>query len=275
MGSEIKMKKILILALAFAVVMMFSVGVMAEDPTTNEPFEIDKGWYTNYTEANDLLPAHQEKTEIGTQYKTVEGVTVTGDTPDYNADDYIGDQAVNVKINTSALIPCYLEMELIGNGGYSKGKSIGADAESNIDRTDEGHWMLFHPEFGGFMDSAWNLLGNADVVDFSTLGPNSGTYLNACDMWTANLFANVDYGFDVVASPLVGPNDIELLMDMRVTSPDVTLPVGEFLEIGTAEVFEGDALEAASIFMQFRVPYNNTLEAGQYDGDITFMMYSL
>ncbi len=268
------MKKMLTLGLVLALMMMFSVGVMATDPDTGQPFEIDEGWYENYSEANNLLPATQKDLKTG-NFRTVAGVTITGDTPDYNEDAFIGDQEINVTISTAALIPCYLEMELIGNGGYTKGKSVGADAVLDINRENESHWMLFHPDFGGFMDSDWNLLGDSDVVDFSTLGTGAGTFLNACDMWTANLFANVDYGFDVDASPLVGPNNIELSMDMRATSPDVTLESYEFLDIGLANVFNGDALESASIFMQFRVPYNNTLEAGQYDGDITFMMYSI
>ena len=269
------MKKMLILGLVFSLIMMFTVGVMAEDPTTNEAFIIDEGWYANYSEAQDLLPATQEDLRIGTSYVTVSGVTVTGDTPDYDVGDFIGDQEINVTISTAALIPCYLEMELIGNGGYTKGKSIGADAVLDIDRTEESHWMLFHPDFGGFMDADWNLLGEGDIVDFSTLGPEAGTFLNACDMWTANLFANVDYGFDVDASPLEGPDNTELFMDMRATSPDATLVGYEFLDIGLANVFNGQALESASIFMQFRVPFNNELIAGQYDGEITFKMYSI
>ncbi|MFW6027143.1 MAG: hypothetical protein ACOCRX_12480, partial [Candidatus Woesearchaeota archaeon] len=146
------MKKIIIFSLITAVVMMFSVGVLADqvgpDPETNQDFEINEGWYENYDDAQDILSTTQENTEIHVDYKTVEGVTVTGDTPAYGNED-IGDQEINVKINTSALIPCYLEMELIGNAGLTEAKSIGAGAKADIDRTDEEHWMLFNPKFGG------------------------------------------------------------------------------------------------------------------------------
>ncbi|MFW6256892.1 MAG: hypothetical protein ACOC2O_02000 [Bacillota bacterium] len=284
------MKKIIIFSLITAVVMMFSVGVLADqvgpDPITNEDFEIDQGWYKNYSDAQDILSTTQEYTDIDTDYKTVEEVEVTGDVPDYGEEE-IGDQKIKVKINTSALIPCYLEMELIGNAGLTKAKSIGAGEEANIDRTDEEHWMLFNPKFGGIMDEDWNLLADGDVEEYSSLGPDNNHYINACDMWTANLYANIDYGFKVDASPLVNINNDEysLKMDMRVTNEEIidissTNTSGkEYTDLGEADIGEDlgdfDALEDTSLYMQFRVPFSSDVPAGQYDGDVTFCMYTI
>lgn len=269
------MKKILIIGLAIGVVTLFSLSVLAQDPVTEEDFVIDEGWYNNYSEAQEILSATQVKTATGTNHVTVDGVKVTGNTPDYSEEDYIGDQEINVTINTSAMIPCYLEMELVGNAGYTKAKSIGANAVANVDRTSESHWMLFNPEFGGMMDSDWNLLATEDVQDFSTLGLDNGYYINACDIWTANLFGNIAYGFDINASPLTNGSD-SFNMDMRLTGEDISETGGdEYLALGQANLGSFGALDETSLFMQFRVPFNRDVPAGQYDGDVTFSMYSV
>ena len=284
------MKKLFVCGLVVSLVMLFSVGVLAVDPLTGENFEINEGWYTNYSNAQEILSDTWSETATGSSHVTVQGVTTSGNTPDYNEGDFIGNQEINVTINTSALIPCYLEMELTGNAGYTHAKSVGVDAQANIDRRNESHWMLFNPEFGGLMDASWNLLGNADI---NSMGLGEGLFINACDMWNAKLFANIPYGFDVEATALSNGSE-EFNMDMRVAGQYVDIsgngnghghgnqpnqnPIDNFVEystLGTANIGTYGALEDADIFMQFRVPFNDQVPAGQYDGDITFSMYSL
>jgi len=285
------MKKLLTIGIVFALVLMLSAGVMAWEHLYSSDTELVPpdfaNWYENYWNANELGAATQVLDLKGDDtYTTIKGVLTWRD--DIVTD--VDDQHINLKLDTIAMIPCYLEMELVGNAGYTKAKSIGAGAIVDYHKTGS-HRMGFRPELGGFIDADWNFLGiDAEVIatsldneDFSTLGP--GVYIAACDMWTANLYGNVPYDFRVDATAL-SQGDRDLFMDMRYLTGSIINIEGfndfgddaiEVVGLGSGENGEYDFGEfeictVNTVLMQFRVPFEECAPAGLYHGTITFRM---
>ncbi len=267
------MKRMSILSLVLVFVLGLSLNVMADgygekpDPTIpgeNDPgFEIGKGIFEDY---EGFANFSFEETDIDSEYTVISGARTTGSTEEFFVEQ--GDQKVKVIINTVANIPCYLEMELTGNAGYSHGISFGPEAEALMDRRGESHWMLFHSDFGGFLNENWESVAQEDVE------AGAGLYLHACDMWEARVYGNINHRLDVIATPLVNQeNGEEILMDMRHTLEGNPNWV-ENTEISEVTVGDFDYLEENTIYMQFRVPFDD-VPAGQYDGDITFKTYSI
>ena len=269
------MKSLCILALAVALALTMGSVVLADTgPGWDEPdWTLGVGIFLNHSPFEDLF---QEDTDIAANYKTITNARVTGSLSDIVYEQV--DQEVAVKIRTRANIPCYLELELVGNAGYTKGKSVGAGSQGVIDRTGENHWMLFDSAFGGFVGENWESI---DTVTFSNIRPggslNPGVgvaYLQACDMWTANMFANIAYGFGVSATPLTSPavpDELPLLMRYNL----LNAWSGDF-DISAAEALIGPfaALAETTVYMQFKVEYG-LVPAGVYQGDVTFRMYSI
>ena len=276
------MKKMLTLGLVLAFMMMFTVGVMADAHDAGSGFDepnwsYGSGIFADYEAFENFFDS---ETDIAAEYKTITNARVTGSLDEILYD--AGDQDGLIKINTLANIPCYLELELIGNAGYSKLKSLGAGSSGIVDRTEENHWMFFDTNFGGLVNAEWESIGEGEA--FSDIGPNNEDreiYIQACDMWTANLYANVDYGFSVSATPLSNGSE-ELNIEMRHTELNVpgwteagVLPTAEPVDPDyDYQVGTWDALEAATVYMQFRVPFD-AVPAGAYEGDITFKVYSI
>lgn len=264
-----KMKKMLILSLVMVFALGLSLSVIAEAPDPivpgeNDPeFKIGKGIFKNYEGIDNFV---LEETDTGSKYTVISGARTTGSTDEIFVEQ--GDQKVKVIINTVANIPCYLEMELTGNAGYSHGISFGPEAEALMDRRGESHWMLFHSDFGGFLNENWESVAQDDVE------AGAGLFLHACDMWEARIYGNIDHRFEVIADPLKHVEyEEEILMDMRYTfdgSPNWV----ENTEIGAVTVGDFGYLEENTVYMQFRIPFDD-IPAGQYEGDITFKAYSI
>jgi len=261
------MKKMMVLSLAVLLVLGFSLNVFAEGkptPGVDDPeFKIGEGIFENYENFKNFTV---EETDIKGKYKVISGARTTGTVEEIKMEQ--GDQEVKVIINTLANIPCYIEMELIGNAGWSRGVSFGAGAEALMDRTGEQHWMLFHSDFGGFLNENWESVAQEDV------NPGSDLYLHACDMWEARIYANIDYKLDVIATPLEHVEyDEEIQMDMRHTLEGAP-NWDEENNLETATIGPFNYLEENTVLMQFRVPFDD-VPAGHYEGDITFRAYSI
>lgn len=269
------MKKLLSLALLISLVFAFSVMVAANNPTPGEDdpdWTYGEGIYADYDPFASFFDSYKE---LDAKWKTITNARTICSPKDVDYEQ--GDQEASVTIKTKVNIPCYLEMELIGNAGYSKVKSVGAHAKGNLDRTTEPHWMFFDSNVGGFLNQNWESI---DRETFCEIAPNRDgrdpVYLQACDMWTAHLYANIDYAFDVTATPLVNSDDATqfLNMDMRHTM-DGEAGWTEHLALGNTTVGTFPSREENTVYMQFRVPYSADVDAGQYDGTVTFKIYSI
>ncbi len=255
------MKKVVVLSLAVCLIMLFSGVVMASQWSD---WESDKGIFENYT-ASKFFALSDTTRASGGDYVVVKTMTTTG-TIRENWDD----QRATVTVRADAYIPCYLELELIGNRGYTKVKSIGPTEDTTLYHGSNSVFMLFHPELTGTMDKDWNFLDIANA-GFSTIGPDRDVYIHACDMFKANILGNVLYGFSVSADAFTGVGDHEFYMDMRYTLDDGA--TWEEATIGFEEIGEFGALDEETVFMQFRVPFAN-VEAGKYTTTVTFAIYT-
>ena len=282
------MKKMLILGLAFSLIMMFSVGIMAETgPGFDErEFETGVGIFAGYDDANfdeifisTRSVSHAHISNGGAV--VVDGVTTSGSL------SIPGDQEIKIEVPATAVIPCYLELELIGNAGYTKAKSIGSGAEGTVRHGSDSVLMLFDYQITGFMDEDWEFI-DPEGGEFSSFGVNRGdrdpVYLHACDLYNANMYSNLPYGFQVSSTPLEGNEYGDILpMQMRYTfadSPGWTPTINvtnRSLDDGddpANRLFKRNATVEESVFMQFRVPFNN-VAADRYEGKVTFMVWTI
>ncbi|MFW6269849.1 MAG: hypothetical protein ACOC4G_07175 [Bacillota bacterium] len=295
------MKKLLILGLLVAFVMTFSFGVMAAEGTGDDPLadEDGDGWIINEGtlegwEDSNFETLNGSDTGVSTDVGkgiTVDGIKVEWD-PDENGDegkrgpegDEDFDQEINYTIPAYAEIPCYLEMNLFGNGAYMDATNVGTGNNTEIGNAD-GHWMLFDTDYGGVVDGNWEFVDSGDFSPEDIVDEDSDRYIQACDLFTANLFANVPYRFEVSSEGL--GDDNELPIDMRTYQGGVDIngdeadidDIGDWsatetLDDDGVEVDDFNALDEAQINMQFRVPFD-AVEAGVYEGDVTFSMYSM
>jgi len=290
------MKKLVILVMAMALVIGMSLGALAGvENTGDDPLgEEGAGWLINegslegWEDSNFETLSESEtgtSTEVGTGI-TVDGIKVAWAYPDEGSagkggpEDRDWDQEINYTIPAYAEIPCYLEMNLFGNGAYMNATNVGEGATTEVTGAD--HWMLFDTNYGGVVDGNWNFVDDfspEDVVD-----EQSDRYIQGCDIFTANLFANVPYGFDVSSEGL--GEDGKLPIQMRTTQEGIDITeennnndidawsATETLDADGTQVGAYSALEEAQINMQFRVPFDQ-VAAGIYEGEVTFSMYSM
>jgi len=288
------MKKLTILGLLVAFVLTFSLGAMAGvENTGDDPLgEEGEGWIINEGSLEGWEDSNFETlngSEMGTSEEvgtgiTVEGIKVAWDapSPEEGKGDPVEDwdQEINYTIPAYAEIPCYLEMNLFGNGAYYNATNVG---DNNIkDETNNNHWMLFDTNYGGVVDGNWNFVDSGDFSPEDIVDEDADRYIQGCDIFTANLFANVPYGFDVSSEGLGAEN--ELPIQMRTTQGEIDIAENnndidawsdtETLDADGNQVGTFDALEEAQINMQFRVPFDE-VAAGVYEGDVTFSMYSM
>jgi len=283
------MKKLLILGLALVFVMTFGMGVMAMDleATGDDPFGAeDAGWIqnvgslegwtaSNFTTLNTGDSGISSTVGVGV---TVQGIKLYWTYPSdakgkaVGEGDSVFNQKINYKVNAFANIPCYLEMNVFGNGAYANATNTGANNISSYGPVGR-HYLLFDTNYGGVVDANWNFVASGDFV-----GQQAGRYIQGCDIFTANLFANVPYTFHVSSDGLFGINNSEVLgIQMRtaygnnsawgVSTQDIT---------DSSQTLAGSfgALDEAHINMQFRVPFDE-VAAGYYEGEVVFTMASM
>ncbi len=256
------MKKLFVVTLALVLLLGLTAIASAN------PFGGD--YWAPYNQRVNVFDAiGQMQGLIHKDYRTIHNAKVTGGMGEIIYDQ--GVQDVSVTINTRANIPCYLELELIGNAGYSKVKSIGPGADAHLDRTGESHWMLFDSKFGGIVDADWE---EVNVSVFSSV-PGQNLFIQACDYWTANLRANIPFMFSVSATEMVHVDDDEVKLSilMQITPDDPFAWEGDY-ELGSFTTAELTPLVDYTYYMRFRVPFTGIL-AGGYEGDITFAAASV
>ena len=256
------MKKVMVMMLLVSLVMMFSVVASA---SWSGWVADEEGMFENYT-ASKFLNRFESTRASGSSYVVVDGMTTTG-----TIRDNWGPQDGTITVRADAYIPCYLELELIGNRGYSKIKSIGPNADGTIYHGSNSVFMLFHPEMTGVLNADWEFINMAEA-SFSDIGPDRGVYIHACDLFKANIYGNVGYGFSVSALPFTGVGDHEFDMEVRYTLDETNWSAGK--SIGSEEVGTFGALDRETVFMQFRVPFAD-VEAGKYTSTVTFAIYTI
>ena len=328
------MKRILILVLAFAFLFTFSLSVLADedvtlwpnnagsDPETGNGWLIDVGTLVGWTDSNfeKLEYDASGKSEVVGTGITVDGIKLEWDYPGMGSIGKGGDvedfeQSIDYTIVAFAEIPCVLKMNVFGNEGWADGISIGNNSEVDIDNglymsggDDEvapgtkSHFMLFDTNYGGVVNGNWEFV-EVSPVDYAT-GEAPNLYIHACDLWTADVWANVPFGFKISSTGLgdfAGLQDL-IYIQMRylerlgagIVSSQSGLPpfdepvnARDFLvqsngawsttytvdeageEIGTY-----DAGQNVHINMQFRIPVTGA-PAGRYQGEVTFSTYTI
>ncbi|MGM0438394.1 MAG: hypothetical protein ACQEQD_08985 [Bacillota bacterium] len=291
------MRKLLVLSLALVFVMTFGLGVMADNGTepmaktgddpmadVGDGWNINEGSLTGWTDSNFTILGDST---TGTSTVVGEGITVDGILVNWEYPDGEGngagkgdpseiqdfDQEINYTIKAFANIPCYLEMNVFGNGAYVNATNIGQGNTTNAGSNN--HWLLFDTSYGGVVDANWDFVAAGDI-DPSDIAEGTGErYIQGCDVFSANLFANVPYQFKVYSDGLTKGN-ATLPIEMR-TTPDDTMSAwsaDNYLLSEGNSIGSFDAMEEAHINMQFRVPFN-AVEAGYYEGDVVFTMSSM
>ena len=278
------MKKMLTLGLVLALMMMFTVGVMADGhdtgPGFDEPdWEYGEGIFEGWSALEEPFFAANPVTHS-------DHVIIKNLNPNDYPKDFlnyeVGDQEATVIIPAVANIPCYIRFTLTGNGSTATLKSLGANSTGTVNWNNASeyydaagsHVMLFDARMSGFIDEYWNAVG-AEDPEFSTI-PNK--YITACDLWTAEIYSNLNYRLGVSADTLEGRDDTgnELTIEMRYTnhaapgwSNGFELPeLDDEITIG-----DFDATDTTTLTMQFRVPFENTA-ADRYTGDVYFKAYT-
>ena len=266
------MKKLFVLVLLLSMVLLFS-GVVSADEH-HDPWKVGEGMFTDWI-ASRLEPYADKKQDSSTkteEYIVVEGMGVTRG----GVDQYPGDQTGTITIPAEAYIPCYIEMQIRGNYGYTKVKSLGDGAH-----VDAGfgvnNFLLFMPHLTGLMDSEWMHLpfmdGDNYNWDFSTLPADA--YIGACDMLELRTLGNTPYKVTIAADGFkLSPDGTEnaFYMEARYTdefeSSNFT-PLGE-LTSNPKDIITSPQIGVAEYrWLQFRIPMDMGV-AGKYETDVIF-----
>ncbi len=266
------MRKMLVIMLLVSVVMMLSVGVSAD---FGPLFTQKTGIFENF-DASMFSGYWFATTDSGSQYNIMSFSRGNQPSP-----ANWGDQTATIIVGADAFIPCYLELELRGNWGYSKIKTMGPDIEENPAEVQFGNYpnvMRFHPNIGGLMDGSWAFVDwqALEGQEFSTVGPDRGLFIHACDLFQAKVYGNVAYNFIVEADPFVGNHTTDTFyLDMRV-APEGTTALDDpdaqyFTEVGDALVASLAAKEHGTYLMQFRIPWSD-VDAGKYTSTVYFIV---
>ncbi|MDZ7671235.1 MAG: hypothetical protein U5K53_00085 [Halanaerobiales bacterium] len=224
------MKKNLVVGLVLVFVLMFSVGVLAEnnddgDWTSSEYWtEYDYGVEYDRTGDDGIIWTNlvDPEGENGSKFVNLVGIDRSGYTVDKNKTNNDNDQELEIKLPVVAYIPCYLEITLTGNEGKSTLQSFGPDATATRSTLSGvtgppkgylGYQLLFDNEVGGFIGADWKSLGAGKNAEIE---PGSDIYIAGCDIFKVDVFGNEAYTYEVQSSPLVGMGTT-LNMDIRTS----------------------------------------------------------
>lgn len=201
-------------------------------------------------------------------------------------------QVAEVKIRAHAYIPCYIKLELIGNGGYSKSESFGPTGKyeynkkfghlalpeyGSVDRAiasgeASGYFMAFDNELGGIVDNNWNLIGRGRNIE---VAPGPGKYIQACDTFKVKIFSNDYFKYEVIASALKHDKDQNRLLPLYMRSK-----VGNTVRNDVFDEANNEAVapiengtpdgNGHEVEHKFKVPYTTDIYHGTYDGIVSF-----
>lgn len=218
----------------------------------------------------------------GSEYVVLTGIDRSAITYDENTKAPV-DQLVGVKVNAKAYIPCYIEMRVTGNTGETFIQSFGPEAQEVADHPRN---MVFDNEYGGFVDEYWASLGHGRNAEIT---PESGVYIQACDVFKVDVWANDTYRYQVESTPLANvdadissPLSADVLnLDMRtcLDNAGVWGPTHTFTDDVTTHINiienQRAACESLTALHQFRVPYNRSIAHGEYNGAVYFKAFTI
>ena len=281
------MKKLFTWLMVAVFLMGMSVGAVAEngddgvftssDSETGTGYWEEYGFNMNYDRTGDDGVAWFNEVDSNDPgaYTNLKELDRKGQQLDRNTGGTDDDQEVAVKLNAEAYIPCYIELQLTGNQGTTKGQSFGPDTNPNSGNA-AGYLMVFDNEIGGFVDENWMSKGagkNAEVE------PGENVFIQACDIFKVDIYGNEDYRYEVKSEALtaVDNSGAALSMDMGTSldggnnwSADIT-----FDALATEVIDEGEATESISALHRFRVPYTKDTVHGKYNGQVIFRAVSI
>lgn len=200
-----------------------------------------------------------------------------------------GNQDLVVKMPAHAWIPCYLELQVTGNSLNVKTQSWGQNAGDTVD-TSAAAVIAFHPAIGGYVDAGWNQIGT-QFGDNVEVGPDAGVFIKSCDIFKSVIWSNMPYQYSVVVpnGGLKGQdawnNSEYLKVDMRwdKTLTDLgtaSTSMFSFVPTTTTSIVvvpssPSNAGVTSTLFQQFRVPFDRTVKAGKYLGEVNFCAATL
>lgn len=266
------MKKTSIFLLIIMLVTI-SVSIFAESPIDGIPGEN----YQNHVKDDGVII--WTKIDQNGKY---DNVPMNRSGYHFDNNDKTNGQEVEMTLQTWAFIPCYLEMKVTGNQGQSMLQSFGPGASANAG-TISAYVLAFDNEIGGYVDEDWNSLGHGRNAEIE---PGSGKYIQGCDLFKVELYANDNYKYEVESGPLAPTN-------ARADSPDAldSLPLQMRSSIdgaafGSTVNFEAPntlvnvipeklACQSSLVYHQFRIPYQRNIAHGRYDGKLTLRAFTL
>lgn len=267
------------------VVVLVSVFAFAEDAIETENFEPEH-------KPSYVVPIGDYNRHVGD-----DGITVWFGTsnnfvvlPYMNRSGYYLDtnkpdlpQKATVTVRTEAYIPCYLTMTVMGNQAKTILESFGPNAFAK--RGPEDNYLLaFDNEIGGFVNAAWQNLGHGTNAEFA---PGKGYYIQGCDVFKVDIYANDTFKYDVIGKAFInenadisGPADETLNLEMRskIGSNNWQTDTVVFTDTvlgNRVNILEKPACSSATVYHQFRVPYLTTTAHGKYTGAVIFEAYTI
>ncbi|HMA59654.1 MAG TPA: hypothetical protein VKN64_05105 [Halanaerobiales bacterium] len=292
------MKRNWLVVLVVAFVLMFSVGVLAqENPagtgdgiwTSSEYWEeYDYGTEYNRTGDDGIIWSNLvDPQNPNSDFVNLVGLDRSGYTTDVNRargdNELDNDQKLEINLPVFAYIPCYLEITLTGNEGKSSLQSFGPDATATRSTLSGvtgpppgylGYQLLFDNEIGGFIDADWKSLGAGKNAEIE---PGSDIYIAGCDIFVVEVYGNEAFTYEVQSSPLMGMGGATLNMDIR-TSMNLgdSWPYEATFDSVDEVAFDKDydAGNGGTFLHNFRVPYTRNSVHGSYEGDVIFRVVS-
>lgn len=297
------MRKSFVIVLMLSLVLIFSLGVLAQSNENGEettycdfvPAEYweDYGYLDNYVmiaEDNDGLKWFNDH---GDEYVLLPEINRDWEAL-YKDSNRLGgkggdggldmDQELIVRLPIYAYIPCYIEMTLTGNEIRNEGQSFGPDTNLLDDKTNDNgaldfnNILLFDNQVGGFVNGDWMSLGagrNAEIE------PDEEVFIAGCDIFCVKINSNEDYKYEVWSKELDqtgGDDTLELYMVTKVNdgswSDDFIF--GTPAEGETHVINEiGEYIGENRFLHNFKVPYNMVTHHGEYTGEVLFRVVSI
>lgn len=191
-------------------------------------------------------------------------------------------QGAEMRLQTKAYIPCYLEMIVNGNQGKTIMKSFGPGATADAGLI-TAYTLIFDNEVGGFVNEEWKSLGHGRNDEIE---PAQGVYIQGCDVFKVYIYANDNYKYEVKGGPLFPTNanvSSEQALDTLPLQMRSSIDGGPFGETVTFSdqnttipvIPEKKACEESVVYHQFRVPYSRNVAHGGYSGTIVLSAATL
>ena len=232
-------------------------------------------WDSFFTNYNSTQNQSGQKVDWAAGENNAPIPTIYGNDPtSYTPDAPTAAERASITLNAIAYIPTYVKLQLSGNAGKSTVHAFGPITKGEGTFTND---LVFDNEIGGFVDNGWNSVGHGDNIE---IGPEDGYYIQASDYLKAVVFSNSNYKYEVVSSPLTTTDGKTLDLEMGYNIKNGELwgdwsPV-TFNSINkNVSISSCGPLQTLTVMHRFRVPYNDTVVAGQYTGKIYFKVYTL